>query len=198
SQLVNRNVFGFDPEIVVASRDLAQARRLLAEAGYLEGLELELEHRLDRRVEPIARQLAEAGIRVRPVARHWHALLDRLEKGQVKLALFGLVSDSGESSDVLLSTLHTRSPERGLGESNDRGYSNPTLDTLIETAWRTPRLPARQRLLQKCMWVAMQDLSLVPVVERYLVVGAREDLIWETRADGRVLARDLRRLPQQP
>jgi peptide/nickel transport system substrate-binding protein len=198
SQLVNRNVFGFDPEIAVAPRNLAEARRLVAESGHAGGLDLELEHRLDRPVGPIAGQLAEAGIRVRPVPRHWHALLDRFEKGQVKLGLVGLVSDSGESSDVLLSTLHTRALDRGVGDSNDRGYSNPTLDAAIQSACRTPRLALRQRLLQRCMRIAMEDLSLVPVVERYLIYGVREDLIWEARADGRILARDLRRLPQLP
>jgi peptide/nickel transport system substrate-binding protein len=196
SQLVSRNVFGFDPGLPVARRNLAESRRLLAEAGPLP--ELELEHRLERRADPIARQLNEAGFRVRPVARHWHALIDRFEKGQVKLALMGLVSDSGESSDVLLSTLHTRAPERGFGDSNDRGYSNPALDELIESASRTPALSTRQRLLQRCMGIAMQDLSLVPVVERYLIYGVREDVMWEPRADGRILARDLRRLPQGP
>jgi peptide/nickel transport system substrate-binding protein len=198
SQLVSRNVFGFDPEIAVATRDLATARRLVAETGRADSLEIELEHRAERPVDLIVRQLAEAGLHVRPVARHWHALLDRLEKGQVKLAQLGLVSDSGESSDVLVSTLHTRTPERGFGDSNDRGYSNPALDALIETACRTPRLAARQRVLQDCMGIAMRDLSLVPLVERYLIYGAREDLIWESRADGRIQARDLRRLPTGP
>ena len=67
-----------------------------------------------------------------------------------------------------------------------------------ETACRTPRLAARQRVLQDCMGIAMRDLSLVPLVERYLIYGAREDLIWESRADGRIQARDLRRLPTGP
>jgi peptide/nickel transport system substrate-binding protein len=158
-------------------------------------VDVELEHRQERRVDPIVRQLAEAGIRARPVPRHWHELLDRFEKGQVALGLMGLVSDSGESSDVLLSTLHTRARERGLGDSNDRGYSNPALDALIESASQAPRLASRLRLLQKSMRIAMQDLSLVPLMERYLVYGVREDLMSEVRADGRILARDLRRLP---
>jgi peptide/nickel transport system substrate-binding protein len=196
SQLVSRNVFGFSPDIPVERRDLERARRLLAEAGALP--ELELEHRYERRAEPIVRQLREAGFRVRDVARSWHDLVDRFEKGQVTLGMMGLVSDSGESSDVFLSTLHTRTPEKGLGDSNDRGYSDLSLDALIESASRTPALGARQRLLQRCMAIAMDDLSLVPVVERYLIHGVREDVMWEERADGRILARDLRRLPQEP
>jgi peptide/nickel transport system substrate-binding protein len=195
SQLVNRNVFGFDPELRVPARDLGEARRLLAEAGRPDGLDFELEHRRERSVDSVVRQLAEAGLRARPVGRHWHELLDRFEKRQVAVGLMGLVSDSGESSDVLISTLHTRSREGGFGDSNDRGYSNPELDALIETASQTPRLGARQRLLQQCMGIAMKDLSLIPLVERYLIYGVREELIVEPRADGRILARDLRRLP---
>ena len=53
----------------------------------------------------------------------------------------------------------------------------------------------RLLMLQRCMRLAMEDLSLVPLAERDLIYGVREDLMWEVRADGRLLARDLRRLP---
>jgi peptide/nickel transport system substrate-binding protein len=195
SQLVSRNVFGFDPGLSAPTRDVAAARRLLKEAGHPDGLDLVLEHRRERRVDVIVAQLAEAGIRVRPVAQHWHALLDRLEKGQVPFAFTGLVSDSGESSDVFLSTLHTRQPGRGLGDSNARGYSNAHLDALIERAAQTPTPNERLTVLQHCMRLAMEDLPLVPLAETYLIYGLRDDLTWTVRADGRLLARDLHRLP---
>jgi len=193
-QLVSANVFGFDPTLEPPVRDLATARRLLAEAGHPRGLDAELEFRRDPGVDEIARQLAEAEIRIVPRPRHWHELLDRLSKGQVSLAYLAMVSDSGESGDLLESTLHTKDPARGYGDSNESGYSNPALDALVEASGRTARLDERRSLLQRAMRLAMQDLPLVPVAQRKLiwVLGPRVD--FGLRTDGRVLAKDLRRV----
>jgi peptide/nickel transport system substrate-binding protein len=194
-QLVSRNVFGFDPELPAPERDLAAARRLLAEAGYANGIEVELEHRADLRLDEIARQLGEAGIRVQLRPRHWHELVQRLQQGKARFAYLSLVSDSGEATDILESTLHSRDAASGLGESNVSPYSNRRLDRLIEQAARTPELEERRLLLGSCLRLAAEDLPLVPLFERDFIWGVREGVIFQPRADGRVLAWDLRRLP---
>jgi len=194
-QLVSRNVFGFDPELRAPERDLAAARRLLAAAGYANGFDVELEHRSDLKPEEIARQLGEAGIRVQLRPRHWHELVQRLQQGTARFAYLSLVSDSGEATDVLESTLHSRDPANGLGESNVSPYSNPRLDRLIDEAARTPELDDRRVLLGSCLGMLSEDLPLIPLYERHLIWGVRDGVIWQPRADGRVLAWDLRRVP---
>lgn len=192
-QLVSRNVFGFDPALAPSSRDVPAARRLLAEAGYASGFDVDLEFRRERGIDELARQLGEAGVRVRPQPHHWHELINRLAQGRVRFAFLALVSDSGEAGDVFDSTVHTRDIVAGFGDSNDTGYSNPALDALIESTGRTARLDERRRLLQNCMRLTMRDLPLVPVFERNLIWGVGRGIAFEPRADGRVLLRDIRR-----
>ncbi len=192
-QLVSRNVFGFDPALAPPSRDLPAARRLLAEAGYASGLDVDLESRREHEIDELARQLQEAGIRVRPQQHHWHELMSRLAQGRVRFAFLSIVSDSGEAGDIFDSTVHTRDTVAGFGDSNETGYSNPALDALIESTGRTARLDERRRLLQDCMRLTMRDLPLVPVFERNLIWGVGRGIAFEPRADGRVLLRDIRR-----
>jgi peptide/nickel transport system substrate-binding protein len=192
-QLVSRNVFGFDPDLPPPVRDLPEARRLLAAAGYRDGLDLELEYRSGRDAAEIVAQLAEAGVRAHAVSRHWHELLDRIRKGVTQAAFVSVVTDSGEAGDLFESTLHTRNRALGLGDSNDMGYSNRTLDRLIEGLGHTTDLDSRRAVLHRCMRLAVDDLPLVPLYEGSLMWGLRDGVAWEPRADGRILAQEIAR-----
>lgn len=191
TQLVSRDVFGYDPALPSRRPDLPEARRLLREAGHANGLEVELEHRGDASPPTeVARQLRQAGFRVKLVARPWHTLMDRLIKGEPVFWLTGFVSDSGDASDVLESSLHSRGP--GFGETNHTGHRSPALDALIEEAAASSTRVSQQAALQACMRKTMAELPMIPLVERNAVYGVREDVTFEARADGRLYLRALR------
>lgn len=192
-QLVSRNVFGFDPALEALPQNLGAARRLLTEAGYRAGLDVDLEFQHTLAIDGVVQQLREAGFRVEPRPQNWHVLIDRLAKREVRFAYLALVSDSGEAGDLFDSTLHTRDEAHGFGDSNESGYSNSALDAMIEASGRTARLDERRRILQGCMRLVMQDMPLVPVYERNLIWGVRPGVAFEPRADGRVVLRDVRR-----
>lgn len=103
-----------------------------------------------------------------------------------------LLSDSGDASDTFESTLHSRAA--GFGASNYAGYANPALDALIETTAGTRQLGDRRRMLQQCMRLATTDLPMIPLFERDWTFALREEVRWEPRADGRLLAYDLHRV----
>ena len=128
SQMVGAGVFGFDPDIPVVKRDLPRARQLMAEAGHAEGIDVTMEFRDGRRGEEIARQLAEAGIRVTLRAGPWNEVFARLRAGQIPFYFGGISAPTADASDVLDSFLHTREVEHGYGSTNYTGYSNPALD----------------------------------------------------------------------
>lgn len=191
AQPVSRGTFGFDPDAKPPSRDLAAARRLLAQAGYPGGFDVALELRDDLRADSIAAQLADAGLRVTLKPARADALLKRLASGEARFAYLTLLCDSGDASDTFESALHSRA--RGFGASNYAGYGNRALDELIETSAGTRQLGERRRLLQQCTRLAMKDLPMIPLFERDWSFAFREDVRWETRADGRLLASDLHR-----
>ncbi|MHB8797717.1 MAG: ABC transporter substrate-binding protein [Thermoanaerobaculia bacterium] len=192
-QLCVPGVFGFAPDLKAAVRDLPRARRLLAEAGFGGGLDLVLEHRPGRRGDVVARQLAEAGIRVTPRVTPWKELHPRIRHGGVDFYFGGVVAQTAEASDVLDSFVHTRDEARGYGSTNHSRYSNREADALIESASAALDLGRRKDLLQRAMRVVMDDLYLLPIAGLYDVYGLRKEIRFEPRFDRRLPGRGIGR-----
>ncbi len=192
-QLVVPGVFGYAADLKPAPRDVARARRLLAEAGYPDGFDVVLEHRPGRRVDLLAAQLAEAGIRVTPKESLWPELHARLRRGEVGFYAGGVAAQTGEASDVLDGFVHTREVARGYGITNHSRYTNPKADVLIEEAATSISLIRRRELLQEAMRVVMSDLEFVPIAGLYDVYGVRQGVRFAPRLDMKLLGRDIRR-----
>jgi peptide/nickel transport system substrate-binding protein len=193
NQLVGPAVFGHDPSLARVRPDLARARQLLAEAGYPQGLDLDLEYRQGRRVDVLVAQLARIGIRARPRPQVFAQLTGRMERNEVALYYGGAMAGTGDASDLLDSLVHSPRPDRSLGESNTNGYRNTRLDALIESAARESAMRKRRATLQQCQRVVMDDLPLVPLVVPEDVYAVREGIVWKPRLDGRVLGAEVRR-----
>lgn len=191
-QLVSANVFGFNPDLQPTRRDPEAARRLLAEAGYADGLEVEIEYRDGRDIDTIARQLEGGGLRVSGRTRPWEEMYRRLQSGEIGAYLGTWVCTSGDASDLLDRKLHTRDPERGWGDANWSRYSNEQLDRLIEESQQVVNPLDRGALLKKAMALTAADLPFVPLYSRSEVYGVRRELAWTPRRDGRIFAFEMR------
>jgi peptide/nickel transport system substrate-binding protein len=199
SQLASPGTMGFAPTLSPPARDVSEARRLLAEAGYPRGLSLTLEYREDRRCAELRRQLAEAGFALALQPRRWGEALSRLRTGDVELYYGGYIADTGDAGDILDLALHTPDPAAALGRDNHSGYSNPEVDRLLDEARTAPALFDRRQALQRVMERVMADLPMVPLVFPYDLYVLRRDVAWTPRLDGRVLAAELAREPaRQP
>ncbi len=192
-QLVGPKVFGYAPDLQPPRRDLAAARRLLAESGHAAGIDVPIEYRAGQDIEPLRAQLAEAGIRVRPQPRQWNVLYPRLLRGDVGFYYGTWQCSSGDASDLFDNKIHTRDPVRGYGDSNSNRYSNPALDRLIESSGATLNMNQRGRILESAMRMLDADLPLIPLVIPYNLYGVRRGLEWEPRLDFRFHAADVRR-----
>ena len=190
-QLVVPGVFGYAPDLKPPKRDVARARRLLAEAGYPDGFDIVLEHRPGRRGDILAAQLGEAGLRVVPKETLWKDLFSRLRRGEVGFYLGGVVAQTGEASDVLDSFIHTREEARGYGNTNHSRYSNPRADVLIEEAASSLAMTRRRELLQEATRVVMSDVQFVPIAGLYDVYGVREGVGFVPRIDLKLLGREI-------
>jgi peptide/nickel transport system substrate-binding protein len=195
-QMVGRTVFGYAPDIAPPERDLAAARRLLAAAGHAEGLDLDLAFRAGRRAEEIRRELAEAGIRVRLQERPWGELYRRLLAHQVAFYFGSVLAPSADASDIFDALVHSRDAALGYGDSNFTRYRNPALDALIQESGATLDMIARRRQLERCMHLLMDDFTFIPLYTASLLYGVRDDLDWQPRPDGFMLAREIRRRPR--
>lgn len=192
-QLVGPGVVGYDPALEPHPRDLAAARRLLAEAGHPDGVDVTLELREGRDAAELVRQLGEAGIRVTLRPQPQDRLFARLDAGEIAFHLGGFLAESADASDLFDTTVHSRDPARGLGDGNTNGYANPELDARIEESGRILDPLARREALQRCMRMLMRDLPLVPLWVPYELYGVRQGLAWEPRVDGSLVAATMSR-----
>ncbi len=127
--------YQFDPE---------GARKLLAEAGYSGGLEIEIWQRdnpeAGRVLESIQAYLADVGIEADIVTREWSAFKQAVEMGTPDAFYLDWFADYPDPENFLVPLFHSRS--RG-GGGNRTGYSNPAVDSLLDEAGSV--LPGEKR-----------------------------------------------------
>jgi peptide/nickel transport system substrate-binding protein len=198
SQFVPPDVIGFNPALAAPQRDVAAARRLLAQAGHPGGLDLKLDDQSDSLAESltptvreILRELGEAGIRL--TVRPWKKaeFFDRIDRGLSDLHLTGWLCSSGDSAELFESSLHTREANGGLGRDNGTGYSNPALDRVIEQMLTTIDSGARIEIEKRAMAMAIDDLPLIPLFIQEDRYALSPDVSWEPRADGEIWIPDV-------
>lgn len=192
-QMVGPNVFGYAPDLKLPLRDLGRARSLLAAAGHPNGVEVELEFRSGRDVEPVRRQLAEAGITVRPRPLPWDALFPRMLAGEPSFYAGTFVCTSADASDLFDAKVHSHDAASGYGSAHTPGVGSTSLDRLIERAAAATDMGDRRRMLGQCMRELMGELTLIPLYVPHTQFGVRRDLQWLPRLDGYVLGREVRR-----
>lgn len=122
---------GFAPE-----RDVAAARRVLAEAGHPEGrglpeLDLWANRNSDwvrRTAAVVARNLGEIGVKVRERTAAWSEFLDQINARRTPAYLITWVADAPDRDAYLGVLFHSR------GVNNYLGYADPEVDRLLEAA----------------------------------------------------------------
>ncbi len=140
--------------------DVAQAKKLLAEAGHPGGVEFTLKtssHSPDYvpAAQVMQRQLAPAGIRLKIEQMEWGALLNLARTGgefhAIAFARIWYPDPEGYTYD----TLH------GKGSFNVGGYSNPDSDRLLEEQRATVDVGKRVALWKDLQRLWAQDVPIV-------------------------------------
>lgn len=192
NQIAPPTVLGYNPGLPVPERDVGAARRLLAGSGFAKGLELRLllkpmNHRVGELLEG---QLAEAGIRLTADTVAWDSLYRGIEQGTVPFYMYGLAFSYGDASEGI-NELHSHAPGE-LGHRNNTGYSNPRLDSIIQSAFSEFDPAGRQELLQRAMAIVAEDLPLIPLYFQRTCYGVKKGLQWTPRSDEMILAKEFR------
>jgi peptide/nickel transport system substrate-binding protein len=178
--------FGYNPETPAYPYDPEMARRLLAEAGYADGLTLtfDIPSTMPDEAPALARMMAEqfseVGINLEIVEHHDRAAYSEMvrEKNINDAAAFD--SSPRSTYRVLMEKIH--SGRRGPWWE---GYSNAEVDSLIEESQATIATDDRQAIYRRIYSIIRDDAPWIFLYRptRYWGVGpAMGD--WVPRADG--------------
>lgn len=197
NQAAPAGMFGYAEAIPPAAFDPAEARRLLAAAGYPDGFRLVLHcssgrYLNDRQTcQAIGQMLTRIGVETVVQSEPPAVFYARMTRFDASLLLNGWGS-IGENLTVLRQVLHSVDDARGYGGFNRGRYANPGVDRLIETAAATLDEGARRRAQQAAMGAAMDDLGVIPLYTAAWAWATRTGLAYEAGFDEGTLAMRVR------
>ena len=203
-QLLPEGFFGHSPDIKPEAYDLAEAKRLLAKAGYPNGFKLTLHGPSDRYIndtkiaQAVAQMLTRAGIETAVETVPKNVYFSRASKREFSFILVGWGSGTGEASSPLRSLLATYDKDKGMGPANRGRYSNAKMDELLVEALRTVDDAKREHLLQEATKIAMQDYGIIPLHYQVNTWATRKDRCYVARTDESSVAMSVRKAGQCP
>lgn len=183
--------FGLDESIEPYPHDPERARELLAEAGYPDGIEIDLDapvgrYAQDKEVaEALVGQWAEAGIDVNLNINEWSVQLTKYRAGtELEEAHYmGWGTSTFDADDVLFAGFANR--------PNKTAYENDEVRALVLEA-RTSLDPAkREQLYSEALQIIHEDVPWVSLFQQFDIYGVRSTIDWEPRPDQKVEVRTM-------
>lgn len=142
--------------------DIEKAKALLTEAGYPDGIELELwtpvgRYLMDTQVcENLQAQWEKAGIKVKIRQWEFQALMSEVKKGEFDMVLLGWSPSTGDADQGLFPVFHsTQFPPN----SNRAFYNNKEVDQLLENAKIEVDETARKELYKQAQAKIMEEAA---------------------------------------
>ena len=144
------------------TRDVAKAKQLLAEAGFPNGIDVELWSSqtppFPRIAQTIQAYLKEANVRVTLVQRDASSMREAARAGKTDMALKDWFADYPDAENFLYPLLHTAN--RGVG-GNVSFYSNPQFDKLVNDARREQDETRRTALYKQADALEYEDAPMI-------------------------------------
>ena len=174
-------IFGYTP-VGPYEYDPERARALLAEAGYADGLTVELwsptgRYPQDIQVaQAIQGQLAEVGVNAEITSIDWAAYLvataQPAESTYVPMALLGWGTVTGDADYGLYALFHSSQAPN----PNRAWYSNSIVDALLDEARSNPDESLRQQLYADAMELIWNDAPWLFLYSESQVVAMRDNV----------------------
>jgi len=198
-QLHPEVVFGYDESIKRPAYNVAEAKKLLAEAGYPDGFEVTLDAPNNRYVndaqiaQAIASSLSRIGIKVKVNALPKATFFPKTDRLDTSLFLIGWASTDGDGSSFLDGITHTHDKEKGYGRYNRGRYSNAKVDALIEKAGITIDEKERLSYLVEAQRIALvEDMSVIPLHFQVDLYASGKKIKFAPRTDSHMYVYDMK------
>jgi len=197
-QMMPEGGFGWSPDIPVPAYDPEAARKLLAEAGYPNGMRVTIHSTKGRYVndtrvvQAIAQMWQRIGIQASIELQPWSTYASRVHKGEYSIMIGGVAAVTSESSQVLRSAMGTYDPPSGWGSFNWGRYSNRDLDALVRQASNIADNAQREQVLRQAMVMGTRDVANIPLHLQKTTWAMQRGLSYAGRSDDQTRVADIR------
>lgn len=197
NQFMRPGQYGFDPALPPLHVDVAQAKRLLTEAGYPNGFHMAIDCQNDRFIndamicQAVAQMLTHMGIATTPEVMPHAVWVPLVNRHGASLFTYFWTMDTPEPSVMLNSSLATPDPAHGHGQFNRGMWSNPEFDATLAQAVSTLDVHAREALLIKATDIALRDVAVLPLHHQFNVEAMDKTIVHTPRTDGRILPAEI-------
>ncbi|HTM07095.1 MAG TPA: ABC transporter substrate-binding protein [Verrucomicrobiae bacterium] len=183
--------YGYDPNLKPKyDYNPEKSKKLLAQAGYPNGVDVELEtpvgrYTLDKQLnEVITQMLNSAGFRAKLATPEWATLWSNVQAGKVPFYYMGRGSIVDPS--VALSQYFE------TGGSPRIGYSNPKLDKLLATERQTFEPAKRKKILAEAMSLITEEAPACFMWRHKMIYGMAKQIDYKPTPSGRIFGEDIR------
>ncbi|MGH7004377.1 MAG: ABC transporter substrate-binding protein, partial [Alphaproteobacteria bacterium] len=189
--IVGPGVTGFDAAINVApARDIAVAKKLLAEAGYPDGFEMGMDCSNDRYVNDehictaAVGMLARIGVKAKLKVMPFNQLIKLLSPPyETSFILAGWLPATYDAHDALFNLVGSRNKELQRGVFNVGGFVSPKLDDLITKIGVELDPKQRNAMLREALLIVRDDMALIPIHQQVVVWAAKDSVDLVQNAD---------------
>jgi len=187
-QIVPPGQGGYAEDLKPDTQDLAEARRLLTEAGYPQGFGLSIHSSNDRFPEDSAvlqalgQMLTRGGLKINAVvSMPFNVIIAQAAQQKFSLYEWAYNSAAPDASEGLKSLLATRDVAAGMGGSNRAQYSNKAFDALLAQGLAEFDEARRNALFADATRLAIRDdVGMIPLYWQKHSWASKADLTYET------------------
>ncbi|WP_179401043.1 ABC transporter substrate-binding protein [Burkholderia guangdongensis] len=182
NQWMPKNTFGYNPDVKDIPFDAAQAKKLLADAGYPNGFRLTMHVPNDRypqgpeTAQAVAQFWTRIGVKTQVEVVPWSIYSGRANKNEYAMTMLAWGNGTGEGSYALVNVLATVDAKKGLGASNWGHYSNPAVDRALDASTSEFDEGKREAILRQSVKIETDDVGVIPLFHYQNIWAARKGL----------------------
>jgi peptide/nickel transport system substrate-binding protein len=171
--------------------DVEGARKLLADAGYPQGFEVDFACPNNRYIndeeicQAVTAMWSRIGVRAKLRTLPLVTYFPMIQRHEASIYMLGWGVPTFDAMYSLQSLVRTMGPD-GDGNYNVGRYSNPKLDSVIDRAKVATDLLVRNRLLTEALQMSNDDVSHIPLHNQVIPWGMKRTIDVAHRPDNRL------------